>query len=97
MRNYPVKKGFKTDTGTISAKIEKYTREMNVNGNTIVFSLPGIPKILIECGRKTLDVETETDTSYSDPMSSLKTYNNLITELTGYDSKERKKRMSKID
>lgn len=97
MRNYPVKKGFKTDVETISSKIEKYNKSMEINGNTIVFSLPGIPKIKVECGRKTLDVETETDPSYSDPVSSLKTYNNMITELTGYDSKERKKRMSKID
>ena len=97
MRNYPVKKGFKTDTETIQGKIEKYTKDFDISGNIIEFSLPGITKIRIECGKKTLEVETETDTSYKDPVSSLKTYNNLITELTGYDSKERKKRLSKAD
>ena len=97
MRSYPVKKGLKTDTEVIMNIARKYGNDVESDGSTVTFSLPGIKKVTVECGKKTLDVETETDLSYSDPVTSLRTYNNMITEMTGFDSKERKKRMSKTD
>ncbi len=96
MREYPVKKGLKTSVEAVLEIVNKYAPGAKVEGNTVIFSMPGIKAIRIECGRKTLDVETETDPSYEDPAKSLKMYNNMITELTGFDSKERKKRMSKV-
>ncbi|MHB1439867.1 MAG: DUF5611 family protein [Cuniculiplasma sp.] len=96
MREYPVKKGYKTDVEEIKERVGKFTKEVNVNGDMVTFTLPGLKKVEIQCGKKTLFVGTETDESYNQPTNSIKIFNNLLLEITGYDSKERKKRFSKI-
>jgi hypothetical protein len=96
MREYPVKKGFKTSKEEILEKAIKFSSAAKVEGEDIVLALPGLKEVRIQCGKKTLFIGTITDENYSDPMKSIKIFNNLLTEVTGYDSKERKKRFSKL-
>ena len=96
MREYPVKKGYKTDVSTVMEKVGKFAKDAKANGEIITFTLPGLKKVDVECGKKNLFISTETDETYKEPMNSIKIFNNLLLELTGLDSKERKKRFSKL-
>ena len=95
MRQYPVKKGVKTDVDAVLGTCMKYSKDSTSKGNTVELSLPGLKSVRILCGNKNIHVETESDTSYSDLQESIRVYNQFITELTGFDSSERKKRVTK--
>ncbi len=96
MRAYPMKKGFSTSLDEVKIKVEKFTKNYKVEGDTIVFSLPGIAAVEVKCGGKHIMVETKNDERFDDPMLAIKAFNNFLYELTGFDTKERKKRLSKI-
>ncbi|MCL4349885.1 MAG: DUF5611 family protein [Candidatus Thermoplasmatota archaeon] len=96
MREYPVKKGIKTDPETVLSICKKYSSNAVLKGNNVDFTMPGLKSISVECGGKNLMIETVTDPDFKDPMTSINIYNKLLTEITGLDSKERKKRLSKI-
>ncbi|MGP6220357.1 DUF5611 family protein [Caldiplasma sukawensis] len=96
MREYPVKKGLSTKTDRIKEIVEKYGKNVKIDGNTIIFSMDGLKSVKVICGEKTLNIETETDNTYENPENAIKIYNNFLFEATGFDSKERKKRLSKI-
>ena len=96
MREYPVKKGNKTDVGAILEKANKFSKDGKVEGDMVTFTLPGLKKVEVQCGKKNLFIGTETDESYGEPMNAIKIFNNFLIEATGFNSKERKKRFSKI-
>ncbi|MCL4357162.1 MAG: DUF5611 family protein [Candidatus Thermoplasmatota archaeon] len=96
MREYPVRKGLKTDTEPVLSLCLKYSKDSRIEGNSVVLTLPGLKTVKVICGMKNLQLETESDPSYGNPQESIKVYNEFITELTGFDSKERKKRLSKV-
>ncbi len=96
MREYPVKKGVKTDTESILSTCLKYSKDSKIHENSVELALPGLKSVRVLCGMKNLQLETESDTSYGNPQESIRIYNQFITELTGFDSKERKKRLSKL-
>ena len=62
----------------------------NFHGEIITFTLPGLKKVDVECGKKNLFISTETDETYKAPMNSIKIFNNLLLELTGFGIFERK-------
>ena len=95
MREYPVKKGVKTDTESVLSTCLKYSKDSRIQGDSVELTLPGLKSVKVLCGMKNLQLETESDTSYGNLQESIKIYNQFITELTGFDSKERKKRLSK--
>ncbi len=96
MREYPVRKGVKTDTESILSSCLKFSKDSRIQGNSVELTLPGLKTVKVICGMKNLQMETESDTSYENPQESIRVYNQFITELTGFDSKERKKRLSKV-
>ena len=95
-REYPVKKGFKTDPDTIIHAADSVGVKGKVENGHVLLSLPGISLVDIFMDGKRLMVETKNDPSFSDPMSAIRTFNTLIEKITGYNSKERKKKFSKL-
>lgn len=96
MREYPMKKGFSTSMEDVKRVVEKFTKEYTINGDIITFKLPGLSSVDVKCGQKHIMVETKNDDHFDDPMRAIKAYNNLLFDLTGLDTKERKKKLSKI-
>ncbi len=96
MREYPMKKGLSTNLEDIKEKVQKYSNDIIVKDQILEFSIPGLAKVEVLCGQKNLQLETKTDEKYPEPLKAIKQFNNLLLDLTGFDSKERKKRFSKI-
>ncbi|MCL4480080.1 MAG: DUF5611 family protein [Candidatus Thermoplasmatota archaeon] len=95
-REYPVKKGFKTDPESILQAAVSEGVKGKIEKDHVLLSLPGISLIDIFMDGKHLMVETKNDASFSDPMTAIRGFNTLIEKITGYNSKERKKKFSKL-
>ena len=95
VREYPVKKGIKINAGYIAESAEGIAEEIRIEGEHVLARIPGMKKIELYTDGKKLLVETETDESAKDYSQTVRIYNDLIEKLTGYNSKERKKRLSK--
>lgn len=95
-RTYPVKKGVGTDPDTLAKHAKEVAGNAEVKGNHVVCSIPGIKVIEIFPEGKNLVVETENDSANSNPMETIRMFNDLIEAVTGFSSKERKKRLSKV-
>lgn len=95
-REYPVKKGLKTDPETILSEAKEVGVEGKIENGHVLLSIPGIKRIDIFTEGKKLMVETENDDKNTDPMRTLRMFNDLIEKITGYNSKERKKKFSKL-
>ncbi|GGM67429.1 hypothetical protein GCM10007108_01860 [Thermogymnomonas acidicola] len=95
VRDYPVKRNFKTDLETLLSKCRTYDPEANARDGHIFMSVPGLKRIEIYAEGKKIFVTTETDTGYREPEKTVKIYNALIEDLTGYSAKERKKMLTK--
>lgn len=95
-RTYPVKKGVGTDPETLLKKVKEIAGNGEIIGNHVICSFPGVKTLEIYANGKNLDVETENDPSNSNPMETVRVFNNLMEAVTGFSSKERKKRFSKV-
>ncbi len=95
-RKYPVKKGVDTSSDALLQKVKAFTGNGSIENERVLCSIPGLKKIEFYNEGKFLMVETETDPSSTNPMETVKQFNNLIEEVTGFNSKERKKRLSKV-
>ena len=95
-REYPVKKGNKTDPDSIKRVLTEIGLEGEVRDGHVTFSIPGIRRIEMFNDGKKFMVETENEEKNPDPMKTLRLFNDLIEKITGYNSKERKKKFSKL-
>ncbi|MEM0158044.1 MAG: DUF5611 family protein [Thermoplasmataceae archaeon] len=96
VREYPVKKGFKSDLETIYSVAKEVVGKAEISGETVITSIPGLRKIEIRPGKSSVLVETEPDSASPDPLRTVHTFNELIEKITGFSAKERKKKMTKI-
>ncbi len=95
-RTYPVKKGVSVSPEALMQKAKEMTGNASNENGHVVCSLPGLKRIEIFQDGKNIQVETETDPNNPNPMETIKQFNNLIEAVTGFSSKERKKRFSKV-
>lgn len=95
-RTYPVKRGVSTSPETLLEKAKEITGNGEIKNGHVICSIPGIKFIELYAEGKNLAVETENDSSSSNSMETVRTFNKLMEEITGLSSKERKKRFSKI-
>ncbi|MDS0256664.1 DUF5611 family protein [Thermoplasmatales archaeon AK] len=96
VREYPVKKGYKMDLGSVLAVVKTFSGDARIEGDSVVASLPGLRRIEIRSGKATILVSTETDSKSEDPLRTVKLYNDLIEKITGFSAKERKKKLTKV-
>ncbi|MGC8505760.1 MAG: DUF5611 family protein [Thermoplasmata archaeon] len=94
-REYPVKKGFALSIERISEVLKPHCVNLQINGDEITCGFPGMKKIIFKISGKKLFVETETDREFKDPQETIRTFNIIIEQITGYNAKERKKLASK--
>ena len=95
-RKYPVKRGVDVSPEALLEKVKAFTGNGSKENESVLCSIPGLKKIEFYKEGKFLMVETETDPSSANPMETVRQFNNLIEEVTGFNSKERKKRLSKV-
>ncbi|MEM0155475.1 MAG: DUF5611 family protein [Thermoplasmataceae archaeon] len=95
VREYPVKKGTKLSLEYIRDKAKGVTGNARVDGDHVHSSCPGLSDIDLSTDGKKLLVETASDSIRENAAMAISIYNTLIEEITGYNSKERKKLMSK--
>jgi len=95
-RDYPVKKGFDVSLETIATKCREFSSDVKVSQNSVELSIPGIKRLEIKAGVKNLSIETENDPDFKDYAQTIKIFNTLVESVTGYSSKERKKKFGKI-
>lgn len=95
-RTYPVKKGVDVSPEALLSKVKQLTGSGSIEGEKVICAIPGLKRIEFTKEGKNLQVETETDPANPNPMLTVKEFNNLIEAVTGFNSKERKKRLSKV-
>lgn len=95
-RTYPVKKGVDVSNETLLDKAKELTGQASIENDHVVCSIPGLKRIEFFKDGKNLKVETESDPENKDPMATVREFNDLIEAVTGFNSKERKKRFSKL-
>lgn len=95
-RTYPVKRGVDVSPEVILQKLKEFTDNASIEDGKVVCSIPGLKRIEFSKEGKNLMVETESDPNNSNPMETVKQFNNILEAVTGFNSKERKKRFSKL-
>ncbi len=95
-RIYPVKKGVSTSAQDLLDKVKEFTGSGEMKDGHVFCSLPGIKSVEVYAEGKNLSVNTVNDPENQDPMKTIRLFNDLIETLTGYSSKERKKKFSKL-
>ena len=95
MREYPVKKTIKISNDYIIDIVKSEFGDYKVLNGHIISSYPGLKKLELWTDGKKLYAETGTDTEYTNPSETIRKFNDLLEEITGYNSKERKKLFSK--
>jgi hypothetical protein len=95
-RDYPVKKGIDISLEAIATKCREFSGDVKVSQKSVTLAIPGIKRLEILINGKNLAIETENDTDFKDFAQTIKIYNNLVESITGYSSKERKKKFGKI-
>ncbi len=95
-RTYPVKRGVSIEPNELLSRVKESIGNGEVKDGHVFCSIPGIKLIEIYPDGKNLAVNTENDPDNPDPMKTIKVFNDLIEKATGYSSKERKKRLSKV-
>ena len=95
-REYPVKKGIKMSNEYILEQAKKFVESAEIKDDKVHASLPGMKSLELYTNGKTLFAQTENDHSYNDVAKTIKLFNDIIETITGFNSKERKKRMSKL-
>lgn len=94
-REYPVKKGKNISPDYILEETKKLAESAEIKGEHVIAKIPGMKLIDLYTNGKNLFAETEMDPGHKDFSQTIKLYNQLIENLTGYTSKERKKKFSK--
>lgn len=94
-REYPVKKGIKLSNEYILENTKKLADSAEIRDEKVYATIPGMKSIELYTDGKKLFTQTETDPKYGDFSKTIKLFNELIEELTGFSSKERKKKYSK--
>ncbi len=94
-REYPVKKGINMSPEYILEETKKLAESAEIKDGHVLAAMPGMKVVDLYTNGKALFAETETDTGYKDFSQTIKMYNQLIENITGYNSKERKKKFSK--
>ncbi len=94
-REYPVKKGIKLDVDLINETAKDIFGNAKVTNDHVVSKTPGLEKIDIFTDGKKLFVTTESSSDAKDYAAAVKLYNTFLEKITGYSSKERKKKISK--
>lgn len=95
-REYPVKKGIKMSIEYISETAKGIAEDVHIEGDHVLAKIVGMKRIDMYTNGKNLLIETEHDESVKDFSQTIKIFNDLIERLTGFNSKERKKRFSKL-
>ncbi|MCL4447205.1 MAG: DUF5611 family protein [Thermoplasmatales archaeon] len=94
MRKYPCKK--EVSEQLLESKMKDIFGKVSKNGNRLISSNSESLEVTVEItGKKEISVETKTSPG-KDQEAVIKTYNQFLEEITGYNAKERKKLMSKI-
>lgn len=93
-RIYPVKKGISIEPSALLARAKESAGNGELKDGHVYCTLPGIKNIDIYPEGKNLAVNTENDAGNPDPMKTIRLFNDLVEKLTGYTSKERKKKFS---
>ncbi len=95
-RTYPVKKGVSIEPPELLARTKESAGNGELREGHVYCTLPGIKSIEIYREGKNLAVNTENDAGNPDPLKTIRLFNDLIEKLTGYTSKERKKKFSQL-
>ena len=95
-RTYPVKKGISITPEYLLEKAKELTGNGEIKGDHVICSLPGIKTVEMSPEGKNLSISAENDPDNKDPLGTVKAFNQLLESVTGYSSKERKKKFSKI-
>ncbi|MCL4337156.1 MAG: DUF5611 family protein [Candidatus Thermoplasmatota archaeon] len=95
-RIYPVKKGVSIDAPELLAKVKEFSGNGELKDGHVFCTLPGVKSMEIYAEGKNLAVNTVNDSSNQDPLKTIRLFNDLIETITGYSSKERKKKFSKL-
>ncbi len=95
-REYPVKKGIKLSVEYLLEKAREVDGNASVQGDHVIASIPGMKSIDLSTDGKGLLAQTEADPESKDFSKTIGLYNKLIEDITGYSSKERKKKFSKL-
>lgn len=95
-RTYPVKRGVDVSNETLLEKVKEHAGNGKIENDHVVCSIPGLKRIELFKDGKNLKVETESDPDNKNPMETVKQFNALVELVTGFNTKERKKRLSKV-
>ena len=95
-RQYPVKKGIKLTKEYLGEKAREILGKAEIQGDNVISSAPGIKVIEMHTDGKFLFVTTENDGNPANSLEAIRIYNRLIEGVTGFSSKERKNKMSKL-
>jgi hypothetical protein len=95
-RTYPVKKGISIEPPELLSRVKESTGNGEIKDGHVFCSIPGIKTIEMYRDGKNLLVNTENDPDNPDPMKTIRVFNDLMETVTGFSSKERKKRFSKV-
>ncbi len=96
MRLYDFKRGHKKSADEIEAIMQEMFDNVRREGEHILAEYKGLKKIEVWLEGKKLAAETESrDVPNEDAMDTLKKWNDFLFRVTGYTSKERKKKLSK--
>lgn len=94
-REYPVKKGIKISAELISDIAKEVFGNAKVNDSHVISKTPGLDKIEAFTDGKKFYVTTETSKDAKEYENAIKLFNVFLEKVTGYSSKDRKKKMSK--
>ncbi len=95
-REYPVKKGISITAEYILEKTKEIADDARIENGHVLASIPGMKVVDLYSNGKNLLAQTEADPAAKDFSNTIATYNKLIENVTGFSSKERKKRFSKV-
>ena len=96
MRRYDFKRGHRKSEGDIEAIMRELFGNVNLENGKLNSEYKGLEKITVWIDNKKLAVETRPrNVSDAEAIDTLKIWNEFLYRVTGYTSKERKKKMSK--
>ncbi len=94
-REYPIKRGMKVTTDTLSEVSKEVFGNARESNDHIIAKTPGLDKIDVFTDGKKLFVTTESSKDTTEYANAVKLYNQFLEKVTGYSAKERKKKASK--
>ncbi|MHB8361384.1 MAG: DUF5611 family protein [Thermoplasmataceae archaeon] len=96
MREYPTKKGIDLSEKVILEKMKMTFGNAVVKEGTVISSYPGIKEIVVKSDGKKLFIGATNEEKPQNPEHILKIFNSFLELITGLNTKERKKKLTKV-